>query len=171
MGNRETANRVCVQDREQHVVHADAQTQDEDGKEGKASVPADQTEGETHVEREGVEHGQAPLIAIDGRHLIDAAESAARCRPGLRGRETFFEEISRQQVEMTADLLVEALVAFAPAENVRQARQEDFEGNHGSSHPSVDSQQDSDIAPVESQQGCGDRLPWSRQAWVAPRDG
>ena len=127
---------------------------------------ADQTEGETHVQRERVENGQAALIAIDGRHLIDAAESAARCRPGLRGGETLFEELSRQQVEMTADLLVEPLVAFAPAENVRQARQEDFEGNHGSSHPSVDSQQDCDIAPVESQQGCGegsgsDRLPRS----------
>ena len=111
-----------VQDREQHVVHADAQTQDEDGQERKAPVPADQTEGETHVERERVENGQAPLIAIDGRHLIDAAESAARCRPGLGGREAFFEEISRQQVEMTADLLVEPLVAFAPAEKIRQAR-------------------------------------------------
>ena len=110
--NRQAANRVGVQDREQHVVHADADAEHEHRGHGKARIAPHQPDGKPEIAGEGIEERQPPLVAIRLLDPLDAPELALRRAPGVGGRHPGGEVVLGEQVQVVGDLFLEP--AFAP---------------------------------------------------------
>jgi len=112
--DRQPADRVCVEDREQHVVDADPEAEHEQRRDGEASIARQQPQGEPHIQRQGVDKRQPPLVAIGGRHLIDPSKRSARGDPGVRHRQSFREILLREQLQVCPHFFRESLVAPPP---------------------------------------------------------
>ena len=130
-GNREAAQGMRVEDREHHVVHADAERKDEHGGDREATVPRQRADGKPGVQRDRLDQRQAPLIAVAHRDLIHAAEGTPGCGSRLLGRQPLRLELLGEQSEMKPDLVVQPPIAARPEQRIEKPRQQHARA-HGS---------------------------------------
>ena len=85
-GIRDRPKEHCVNDAEDRRVGADPEREREDGGCGEPFVPAQLTQGVSHVLRERIDERPAALIAIGFLDLLDSAELAASRGAGVVDR-------------------------------------------------------------------------------------
>ena len=121
--DRQAAQRVGVEDGEQHVVHPDPKAEHEHDGGGEGAVAREQAAGEPRVERERVEPRQPALIAMLFRHRRHGAELAPRRKPGVLGREPLLPVVLGQQREMRLDFLGEPRLTPPKRDQLEQTPQ------------------------------------------------
>jgi hypothetical protein len=119
-----------VQDGEQHGVHADADPEDQHRGDRKAAVPVQQPDGEAEILPERVDERQSALIAIGLLHLLDAAKGAPGGVPRLDRGHAVSHVLVGEQVEMSANLFVEAALAPARDDQIQHARDQHSNAGH-----------------------------------------
>ena len=98
--DRQSTNRVRVEDREQHVVDTDTQCQDENSSQAVAPIPPQQAHREAHILRERVDNRQPTLISVGFLGLLDPSEGTACGNLRLGRRHSTGDVVGRELIEM-----------------------------------------------------------------------
>ena len=130
--DRQPAQRVGVQDREEHVVDADAERQHENGGDAECAVPSEQSNGEPDILPERLQQRKTALLAELLLGLLDSAERTPRRARGIRRRESTRHVLVGEELQVHVNLLVQTVVAPAPEEDVGGPGEQNAERGHDS---------------------------------------
>ena len=132
IGHRKAADRVCVQDREEHVVDANSESEDGNGRECEARCAPQQSDRQTQILQRSVDERQSPLVLVLFLDARDAAEGPSRRAPRLLFVQPEPHLLCGQQVQMCLNLFRQPLVTPTAQDEIECSREKYADGGHDS---------------------------------------
>ena len=123
----------CIEDAERRRRGAYPQPERQHRNDREAGVPAEHPGAVPQVLDEGVEKGEAALIAIRLFHAFDGAESPAGGSASIGWRQASLDEVGREEIEVCLNLGIQVGIAARRGEHGLDPRDQDAKRAHDSS--------------------------------------
>jgi hypothetical protein len=107
--DRDAAKLVCVNEREEQVVHAEADAKHDDRGQCEPAIAQQDANGETDVLDQHLEHGYSTLFTVRHSHAIDATELLAGGQPRVGVGHAGTLQVLDEQVEVMRNLVRQAI--------------------------------------------------------------